>query len=164
MLPVLLPVFQTRDAQQRAECWCHRTLKAATEERWKIATRQAVCVSSDRQHRHHTKVDPTDFRNKVPRFAPEARAANLALVDLLKRVAERKRGIPEQIALAWPLARKPWIGPIPGTTKLHRLTENVGAASIQLTNEDLREIEDTASQITVQGARLPEEILKLSNR
>jgi aryl-alcohol dehydrogenase-like predicted oxidoreductase len=79
-------------------------------------------------------------------------------------VAERKRGTPAQIALEWLLARKPWIGPIPGTTKLHRLTENVGAASIQLTTEDLREIEDTASQITVQGVRLPEEILKLSNR
>src|SRR5213594_3187450 len=111
-----------------------------------------------------TTFDITDFRNRSPRFAPEARAANLALVDLLKRVAERKRATPAQIALAWLLARKPWIVPIPGTTKLHRLEENLGAADVELTLDDLHEIQDAAAKIPVQGARLPEEVLKLANR
>src|SRR5438093_9167117 len=111
-----------------------------------------------------TTFDNTDFRNRSPRFAPEARAANLALVDLLHRVAERKRATPAQIALAWLLARKPWIVPIPGTTKLHRLEENLGAADVELTLDDLHEIQDAASKIPVQGARLPEEVLKLTNR
>jgi len=111
-----------------------------------------------------TTFDITDFRNRSPRFAPEARAANLALVDLLKRVAERKRATSAQIALAWLLARKPWIVPIPGTTKLHRLEENLGAADVELTLDDLREIGDGAAKIQVQGARLPEEVLKLTNR
>ena len=111
-----------------------------------------------------TTFDITDFRNRSPRFAPEARAANLALVDLLKRVAERKRATPAQIALAWLLARKPWIVPIPGTTKLHRLEENLGAADVELTLDDLHEIQDAAAQIPVLGARLPEEVLKLTNR
>ena len=111
-----------------------------------------------------TTFDITDFRNRSPRFAPEARAANLALVDLLKRVAERKRATPAQIALAWLLARKPWIVPIPGTTKLQRLEENLGAADVELTPDDLREIGDAAAKIQVQGARLPEEVLKLTNR
>ena len=111
-----------------------------------------------------TTFDITDFRNRSPRFAPEARAANLALVDLLKRVAERKRATPAQIALAWLLARKPWIVPIPGTTKLYRLEENLGAADVELTPDDLREIGDAAAKIQVQGARLPEEVLKLTNR
>lgn len=105
----------------------------------------------------------TDFRNLVPRFAPEARAANMALVDLLKRVAERKQATPGQIALAWLLAQKPWIVPIPGTTKLHRLEENLGATEVDLTADDLREIEDAAAKITVLGARLPEAVLKLSD-
>jgi aryl-alcohol dehydrogenase-like predicted oxidoreductase len=100
----------------------------------------------------------------VPRFAPEARAANFALVDLLKTVAERKRSTPAQIALAWLLAQKPWIVPIPGTTKIHRLEENIGAAAVELTPDDLRDIHDAASRIIVQGARLPEAILKLTNR
>jgi aryl-alcohol dehydrogenase-like predicted oxidoreductase len=111
-----------------------------------------------------TTFDRNDFRNRVPRFAPEARAANLALVDLLKRVAERKQETPAQIALAWLLAQKPWIVPIPGTTKLHRLEENIGAASVELTAEDLREIEAAAATITVQGARLPEAVLALTDR
>jgi aryl-alcohol dehydrogenase-like predicted oxidoreductase len=111
-----------------------------------------------------TKFDNTDFRNRSPRFAPEARAANLALVDLLKRTAEKKRATPAQIALAWLLAQKPWIVPIPGTRKLDRLEENLGAAAIELTPDDLREIEDAASNITIHGARLPEEVLKLSGR
>ncbi len=111
-----------------------------------------------------TTFDITDFRNRSPRFAPEARAANLALVDLLQRVAERKQTTPAQIALAWLLARKPWIVPIPGTTKLHRLEENLGAADVELTPDDLREIGDAAAKIQVQGARLPEEVLKLTNR
>jgi len=111
-----------------------------------------------------TTFDITDFRNRSPRFAPEARAANLALVDLLKRVAERKRATSAQIALAWLLARKPWIVPIPGTTKLHRLEENLGAADVERTPDDLREIGDAAAKIQVQGARLPEEVLKLTNR
>src|SRR6059036_1970772 len=111
-----------------------------------------------------TTFDITDFRNRSPRFAPDARTANLALVDLLQRVAERKRTTPAQIALAWLLARKPWIVPIPGTTKLHRLEENLGAADVELTLDDLHEIQDAASKIPVQGARLPEEVLKLTNR
>jgi len=111
-----------------------------------------------------TTFDITDFRNRSPRFAPEARAANLALVDLLKRVAERKRATSAQIALAWLLARKPWIVPIPGTTKLHRLEENLGAADVELTLDDLDEIQNAAAKIPVLGARLPEEVLKLTNR
>jgi aryl-alcohol dehydrogenase-like predicted oxidoreductase len=111
-----------------------------------------------------TEFHSSDFRNMSPRFAPEARAANLALVDLLKRIAETKHATPAQIALAWLLAQKPWVVPIPGTTKLHRLEENLGAARIELTPDDLREIEDAASKITIQGARLPEAVLKMSER
>jgi aryl-alcohol dehydrogenase-like predicted oxidoreductase len=111
-----------------------------------------------------TEFHITDFRNLSPRFTPEARVVNLALVDLLKRIAERKQATPAQIALAWLLAQKPWIVPIPGTTKLHRLEENLGAAAVQLTPDDLREIEDGAAKITIQGARLPEAVLKLSER
>jgi aryl-alcohol dehydrogenase-like predicted oxidoreductase len=116
------------------------------------------------------KIDPTttfggsDFLSISPRFAPDARAANMAMVDLLKRLAERKRATPGQIALAWLLAQKPWIVPIPGTRRIERLEENLGAASVDLTDADLREIDDAASRITVQGARLPEEVLKLTNR
>jgi len=109
-----------------------------------------------------TKFDKTDFRNIVPRFTPENRKANQAVVDLLKKIAERKRATPAQIALAWLLAQKPCIVPIPGTTKLERLEENIGAAAIELTPEDLGEIE--SSKITVQGARYPEELLKLVGR
>jgi len=98
-----------------------------------------------------TKFDKSDFRNIVPRFTPEARKANQALVDLLGKIAERKKATPAQIALAWLLAQKPWIVPIPGTTKLARLEENIGAASVNLTSDDLREIENAASKITVQG-------------
>jgi aryl-alcohol dehydrogenase-like predicted oxidoreductase len=111
-----------------------------------------------------TPLDRSDFRATLPRFTPEARKANQALVDLLARIGERKKATPAQIALAWLLAQKPWIVPIPGTTKRHRLEENLGAASIELTSEDLRDIEDAASRINVQGARLPEQMLKLSNR
>src|SRR5437667_7203670 len=111
-----------------------------------------------------TEFHSTDFRNQSPRFAPEARAANLALVDLLKRIAETRHATPAQIALAWLLAQKPWIVPIPGTRKMERLDENLGAAAIELTPDDLREIEDATSKITIQGARLPEEVLKLSGR
>jgi aryl-alcohol dehydrogenase-like predicted oxidoreductase len=106
----------------------------------------------------NTTFDSSDFRNIVPRFTPEARKANQALVDLLSRVAERKKATPAQIALAWLLAQKPWIVPIPGTTKLHRLEENIGAVAIELTPDDLREIEDASSKITVQGARYPEHL------
>jgi aryl-alcohol dehydrogenase-like predicted oxidoreductase len=109
------------------------------------------------------KFESGDFRNGPPRFPPEARAANLALLDLLKQVAERKRATPAQIALAWLLTQKPWIVPIPGTTKLHRLEENIGAADVELTADDLREIEDAASRITVQGARLLEAVLALTD-
>ncbi len=98
----------------------------------------------------------SDFRNIVPRFTPEARRANQAIVDVLRRIAERKRATPAQIALAWLLAQKPWMVPIPGTTKLTRLEENIGAVAIRLTPDDLREIETAASQITIQGARYPE--------
>lgn len=111
-----------------------------------------------------TTFDPTDFRNRAPRFVPEARTANLALVDLLKRVAEQKGATPAQIALAWLLAQKPWIVPIPGTTKLHRLEENLSAAAVKFTPNDLHELEVAASKITVQGARLPKEVLALSDR
>src|SRR6266496_576025 len=108
----------------------------------------------------NTKFDSTDFRNIVPRFTPEARKANQALVDLLRTIAERKKATPAQIALAWLLAQKPWIIPIPGTTKLSRLEENIGAIAIELTSEDLREIDSAASKITVQGARYPEDLAK----
>jgi aryl-alcohol dehydrogenase-like predicted oxidoreductase len=105
-----------------------------------------------------------DFRASFPRFTPEARDANMALVELLKRIAERKAATPAQIAIAWLLARKAWIVPIPGTTKLHRLGENLGAAAVELTADDLREIETAAARIDVQGARLPKAILDLSYR
>ena len=112
----------------------------------------------------NTKFDKTDFRNIVPRFTPEARKANQALVDLLGKIAEQKKATPAQIALAWLLAQKPWIVPIPGTTKLHRLEENIGAAAVELTPDDLREIESAASKIKVQGARYPEELEKRTYR
>jgi aryl-alcohol dehydrogenase-like predicted oxidoreductase len=111
-----------------------------------------------------TKFDKTDFRNVVPRFTPEARKANQAVVDLLSKVAERKKATPAQIALAWLLAQKPWIVPIPGTTKLHRLEENIGAAAIELTPDDLRQIDSAAAKIPVQGERYPERLQKLINR
>ena len=111
-----------------------------------------------------TKIEGTDFRANSPRFAAEARAANAVLVDLLKHVADRKRATPAQIALAWLLAQKPWIVPIPGTRKLARLEENIGAASVELTSDDLREIDAAASKIQVQGERLPEAVLRLTNR
>jgi aryl-alcohol dehydrogenase-like predicted oxidoreductase len=112
----------------------------------------------------NTTFDSSDFRNIVPRFTPEARKANQALVDLLRRIAERKKATPAQIALAWLLAQKPWIVPIPGTTKLNRLEENIGAAAIELTSDDLREIESAASKITVQGARYPEKLARMTGR
>lgn len=105
-----------------------------------------------------TTFDSSDFRNIVPRFTPEARKANQALVDLLKSIGERKNATPAQLALAWLLAQKPWIVPIPGTTKLNRLDENIGAVSVELTSDDLREIDSAASKIEVQGARYPEEL------
>ena len=108
--------------------------------------------------------DSSDFRNIVPRFTPEARKANHALVDLLSRVAERKKATPAQIALGWLLAQKPWIVPIPGTTKLERLEENIGAAALELTSDDLREIDSAASKITVQGARYPENLARMTGR
>jgi aryl-alcohol dehydrogenase-like predicted oxidoreductase len=111
-----------------------------------------------------TKFDKTDFRNIVPRFTPENRRANQALVDLLTKIAERKKATPAQIALAWILAQKPWMVPIPGTTKLHRLEENIGAVAIELTPDDLRQIDIATSKIPVQGARYPENLQKLVNR
>ena len=112
----------------------------------------------------HTTFDRSDFRNTIPRFAPEARKANQALVDLLGEIAERKKATPAQIALAWLLAQKPWIVPIPGTTKLSRLEENIGAVAVELTSDDLREIESAASKITVQGARYPEHLEQMTGR
>lgn len=109
----------------------------------------------------HTTFDSTDFRNTVPRFAPEARKANKALVDLLASIAARKQATPAQLALAWLLAQRPWIVPIPGTTKRQRLQENIGAAAVQLSADDLREIDITASKIVVQGARYPEHLNRL---
>jgi aryl-alcohol dehydrogenase-like predicted oxidoreductase len=110
------------------------------------------------------KFDSTDFQSILPRFAPEALKANQALVNLLQQMAQRKKATPGQIALAWLLAQKPWIVPIPGTTKLHRLEENIGAAAVELAFEDLRDIENAASTITVHGARYPEHIERMSNR
>ncbi len=112
----------------------------------------------------NTTFDSSDFRNTLPRFTPEARKANQALVDLLGKIGERKNATPAQIALAWLLAQKPWIVPIPGTTKLHRLDENIGAAAVELTPDDLREIDSAASKITVQGARYPENLEKMTGR
>jgi aryl-alcohol dehydrogenase-like predicted oxidoreductase len=111
-----------------------------------------------------TKFDKTDFRNIVPRFTPQARKANQALVDVLSKFAEQKKATPAQIALAWLLVQKPWIVPIPGTTKLHRLEENIGATAVELTPDDLRQIDDAASNIPVQGARYPENLQKMVNR
>ena len=112
----------------------------------------------------NTTFDSSDFRNIVPRFTPEARKANQALVDLLRRTAERKKATPAQIALAWLLAQKPWIVPIPGTTRLHRLEENIGAVSLEFTPDDLRDINEAASKITVQGARYPERLQQMTGR
>jgi aryl-alcohol dehydrogenase-like predicted oxidoreductase len=111
-----------------------------------------------------TTFSANDFRTVSPRFAPEARVANMAVVDLLKRIAAEKDATPAQIALAWLLAQKPWIVPIPGTRRLERLEENLGAADVELSEEDLREIDDAASHIRVQGARLPDAVLALTNR
>jgi aryl-alcohol dehydrogenase-like predicted oxidoreductase len=112
----------------------------------------------------NTRFDSTDFRNIVPRFTPEARKANQTFVDFLRSAAERQKATPAQIALAWLLARKPWIVPIPGTTKLSRLEENIGAVSVHLTSDDLREIDSAASKITVHGARYPENLDRLTGR
>ncbi|MHC5741438.1 MAG: aldo/keto reductase [Nostoc sp.] len=108
--------------------------------------------------------DSSDFRSTLPRFTPEALKANQALINLLGSIAEQKQVTPAQIALAWLLAQKPWIVPIPGTTKLHRLDENIGAVSVELTPDDLRDIDDAASQITVQGARYPEKLEQMTGR
>jgi len=112
----------------------------------------------------NTTFDSSDFRSKLPRFTLEARKANQALVDLLGEIAKRKKATPAQIALAWLLAQKPWVVPIPGTTKLKRLEENIGAAEIELTSHDLREIENAASEIEVQGARYPEHLEQMTGR
>jgi aryl-alcohol dehydrogenase-like predicted oxidoreductase len=112
----------------------------------------------------NTTFDSSDFRNTLPRFTPEARKANQALVDLLGRIGERKNATPAQIALAWLLAQKPWIVPIPGTRKLERLEENIGAAALELTSDDLREIDSASSEIPVQGARYPENLEQMTGR
>ncbi len=112
----------------------------------------------------NTTFDSSDFRSSLPRFTPEALKANQSLIDLLAKIGERKKATPAQIALAWLLVQKPWIVPIPGTTKLHRLDENIGAASVELTPGDLREIDIASSKITVQGARYPEKLEQLTGR
>jgi aryl-alcohol dehydrogenase-like predicted oxidoreductase len=112
----------------------------------------------------NTKLDSTDFRSTLPRFTPEAMKANQALVDLLGSIGRRKNATPAQVALAWLLAQKPWIVPIPGTTKLHRLDENSGAVSVVLTSDDVREIDAAASQIAVRGARYPEKLEQMTGR
>src|SRR5437762_7199671 len=112
----------------------------------------------------NTTFDSTDFRNTLPRFTPEARKMNQALIDLLGKIAERKKATPAQIALAWLLAQEPWIVPIPGTTKLHRLEENIGAVLVELTPDDLREIEGASSRIKVEGARYPEKLEAMTGR
>jgi aryl-alcohol dehydrogenase-like predicted oxidoreductase len=111
-----------------------------------------------------TQFDKSDFRNVVPRFTPENRKANQAMVDLVGKFAQQKKVTPAQIALAWVLAQKPWMVPIPGTTKRHRLEENLGAVDVELSPEDLRELETAASKIAVQGARYPEELQKMVGR
>jgi aryl-alcohol dehydrogenase-like predicted oxidoreductase len=110
----------------------------------------------------NTKFDPTDFRNLVPRFSPEARKANMVLVHLVEAVAKRKGAKPAQVALAWLLAQRPWIVPIPGTTKQHRLEENLGAVNLELTGDDINQLDETASSLTLEGARLPEAMLKMT--
>lgn len=112
----------------------------------------------------NTQFDSSDFRNVVPRFSADARKANQSMVDLLKSIAQRKKATPAQVALAWLLAQKPWIVPIPGTTKLHRLEENIGATAVEFTAAELREIDDASSRINVQGERYPEHLQKLVNR
>ncbi len=112
----------------------------------------------------NTSFDSADFRNIVPRFTPEARKANQAMVDLIAKFAEQKKATPAQIALAWVLAQKSWIVPIPGTTKLHRLEENIRAVDVELTPDDLREIDRGASQIAVEGARYPENLQRMVGR
>ena len=112
----------------------------------------------------NTTFDSTDFRTTLPRFTPEARKANQALVDLLGTIAAQKNATPAQIALAWLLAQKPWIVPIPGTRKLERLDENIGAVAVELTSDDLRKIDSAAAKITVQGARYPEKLEQLTGR
>jgi aryl-alcohol dehydrogenase-like predicted oxidoreductase len=112
----------------------------------------------------NTAFDSSDFRTTLPRFTPEALKANQALVDLIRKIAQRKKATPAQIALAWLLAQKPWIVPIPGTRKLERLDENIGAAGVELTWDDLREIDNAAAKITVQGARYPEKLEQLTGR
>jgi aryl-alcohol dehydrogenase-like predicted oxidoreductase len=112
----------------------------------------------------NAKFDSSDFRSTLPRFTPEALKANQAMINLLASIAEKKKATPAQIALAWLLAQKPWMVPIPGTTKLHRLEENIGAVSVKLTPDDLREIDDAASKITVQGARYPERLEQMTGR
>jgi len=111
----------------------------------------------------NTPIDASDFRAASPRFTPEARANNMALVDLVKRVAERKGATPAQVALAWLMAQRPWIVPIPGTTKLHRLEENLGSVDLELTADDLREIQEGASEIHIEGARLPDAVLAMTD-
>jgi aryl-alcohol dehydrogenase-like predicted oxidoreductase len=110
----------------------------------------------------NTKFDPTDFRNNVARFSPDARKANMILVDMIKAAAERKDATPAQVALAWLLAQKPWIVPIPGTTKLHRLEENLGAVNVDLNENDLKEIDEATSKLKLEGARLPEAVLRMT--
>jgi len=112
----------------------------------------------------NTKFDSTDFRNIVPRFSPEARKANQSMIDLLNNIAAKKNATPAQVALAWLMAQKPWIVPIPGTTKLHRLEENIGSVSIEFTADELREIDNASSEIKVQGERYPEQLQKLVGR
>jgi aryl-alcohol dehydrogenase-like predicted oxidoreductase len=112
----------------------------------------------------NTKFDSSDFRSTLPRFTPEALKANQTLIELLNNIAEKKKATPAQIALAWLLAQKPWIVPIPGTTKLHRLEENIGAADVKFTPDELREIENASSKIKVQGARYPEKLEKMTGR
>ena len=112
----------------------------------------------------NTKFDSTDFRNVVPRFSPEARKANQSMIDLLNKIAKQKNATPAQVALAWLLAQKPWIVPIPGTTKLHRLEENIGSVNIEFTGDELREIDNASAEIKVQGERYPEQLQKLVGR
>jgi aryl-alcohol dehydrogenase-like predicted oxidoreductase len=111
-----------------------------------------------------TTFDSSDFRNTLPRFTPEARKANQAVVDLLSKMAAKKNATPAQISLAWLLAQKPWIVPIPGTRKLERLEENIGSAEVKLTSDDLRDIESAASKIKIEGARYPESMEKMTGR
>ena len=165
----VVPTPSSRSRRSRANTRCGREAlkrkccrRSRNSESVSFPTAPWAGASSRARSTESTTFDSSDFRNTLPRFTPEARKANQALVDLLGEIGERKKATPAQIALAWLLAQKPWIVPIPGTTKLARLEENIGAAAIELTPDDIRKIDSAASKITVQGARYPEKLEQMT--